>query len=256
MARRSIFGKAVILLILTGCGPVAEPNAASMHVEVRSAYDDEKVVVARAIGPLLVALGHLFRQPPTRIWLRGDCAIALGIHKSGMINSAISSGWIGSCPHLGLLLTDGALQHLPPGEMMALLAHELAHVHLGHLTRPGEPGPTPPDLALTIDETVGLTVTFIDLPSMLDGPPGRFSPADELEADRVAARLLARVGQRATCLELATLLERLARGGEPRGSWLSTHPPLDRRAREVRMLCDRGERLSCDSGRASLRLPT
>ena len=120
-------------------------------------------MLAQALSPLLIALGYPVEHTPTGIRLRGDCTIALGIVPSGTINAAIGPGWADPCVRFGLFVTKGALQTLPPGEMMALLAHELAHVHLGHLARPGEPHPIPPEaMASARGLDGGLIVAFTD----------------------------------------------------------------------------------------------
>lgn len=240
----------VLLLILNGCAAAAGPGASDTALGARPADDHEKLVLAQAISPLLTALGYPVEHTPMGLRLRGDCTIALGIVPSRTINAAISPGRTDACIHVGLFVTEGALRMLPPGEMMALLAHELAHVHLGHLARPGEPRPTPLPLTSASDSTTRLIPAFSDAELTIDGPLRRFSPADEFDADRVAARLLFRVGRGPACLELAQLLERFAGAGTPPGAWLSTHPPPAKRARHARTLCDRGGPLTRPAGEA------
>jgi predicted Zn-dependent protease len=225
---------AVLLLVLNGCGMAPRPDASSMLVTARPARDDEKLMLARAIAPLL----------GTEVWLHGDCAIALGIVASRAINAATWPGRTEPCVQFGLLVTEGALQTLPPGQMMALVAHELAHVHLGHLARPEESRPAPPESFAATDSTAGFALAFTDTEPIIDGLPRRFSPAEESGADRVAARLLFRAGHRTACLELAALLERLAGADKTPGAWLSTHPPLAQRAAQARARCDRGGSLT------------
>lgn len=241
---------AVLLLIMNGCGMAARPDASSIAVAARPARDDEKLMLARAISPLLSVLGYPGDRAPTGIRPRGDCKIALGIVVSRGINAAIWPGRTDPCVPFELLVTEGALRALPPGEVMALVAHELAHVHLGHLARPGEPRPTPRELFSTTDSTAGFVLAFTDTEPITNGSPRRFSPADESEADRLAARMLSQVGQRTACLELARLLERLAEADKTPGAWLSTHPPLAQRAAQARAQCDRGGSLTRPGGGA------
>jgi len=48
-------------------------------------------------------------------------------------DARVAPGTTGAdCQHVRVYVTGGALQALPPAELQALFAHELAHVHRGH----------------------------------------------------------------------------------------------------------------------------
>jgi len=240
----------VLLLLLSGCGLAARPDASSALPAARPARDDEKLAVGRAISPLLDTLDSSGEQAPAVVEPRGDCTVALAIFTSRTINAAIWLGRVEPCVRFGLAVTEGALQTLPPGELMALLAHELAHVRLGHVSAPGAPRHAPLGPLSARDSMSGPALAFADTTEIPAGPRRRFSPADEAEADRLAARVLFRLGQRSACLELATLLDRLAGPGQARDTWLSTHPPLAWRASQARAECDRGAPLARPGGGA------
>lgn len=249
---------AVLLLALNGCGVAARTGVPDLSAEARPAHGDEKRVLAQALSPLLRVLGAAADDGPTGTRARHDCTIALGIVASGAINAAIGPGGADPCVHFRLVVTEGAVRTLPPGEMMALLAHELAHVRLGHLVpeeprggghlvAPGERRGSPPALIPAPDPTALSFPVFTDTQPMSDGPRRRLTRADESEADRMATGMLSGVGGGVSCLDLAQLLERLAGTGAAR-AWLSTHPPLVERARRARALCDRGASLPRPGG--------
>jgi Zn-dependent protease with chaperone function len=114
----------------------------------------------------------------------------------------------------GIVLTvsSAALEQLPPLELQGMMAHELAHVVLGQLPETGGFGARP------------------------------FRPEEEAAADRMAARLLARIGDGAACSALAELFARLGRDGARRPAWPATHPSLADRAEQVRAVCEEAPR--------------
>jgi Zn-dependent protease with chaperone function len=117
-------------------------------------------------------------------------------------------------------------------EILAVLAHELGHVHGRHGLQ-----------LLFQSSAVGALATFYfgDISHLLAVAPAalvqaRYSQALELEADDFAATTLRQHGMSPGLLAdaLKTLAER--RPGAADGGYLSSHPPTDQRMRHLRQL--------------------
>jgi Zn-dependent protease with chaperone function len=233
----------VLCLAALGCA-TAQPRVAP-----RAATEEDRRLLARALGPLLYASG---------IW-RGredGCAVALGVLPVGAIN-------LGVGPHqtckFGLLVTEGALQTLPLRELQAALAHELGHVQLGHFKARKHRREAEREAQKKIDErgaTGGAVAAAIPVigPLLAVGVMGTqvaaqtvtasgfrvYDRDEELAADRFAAELLDRVlGAPDGCRAVRTLLGRLdgASGARLWSGWLSTHPRLPVRGAALEERC-------------------
>jgi Zn-dependent protease with chaperone function len=128
-----------------------------------------------------------------------------------------------------------------PDEITAVLAHEIGHVRERHAMRQALHG----SMVLML-----LSLVTGDVPSgalLLVSAPGAalqaaYSRDLEREADDVAIELLARRGIPATRLtDLLVRVEAWQASGDPRPTFLSTHPPTSQR---VRQLLRTGERES------------
>jgi Zn-dependent protease with chaperone function len=186
--------------------------------------------------PLLVTAG---------VWSgpADGCAAALAILPSPAIN-------VGVGPHpqckFALVITETALNTLPPEELQAALAHEIGHVQLGHFAsrkeRRAEEKKTREDnergAALAAIPligpilAVGVMGSQIASETAIEGKYRAYDREDELAADRFALNLLERVtGRIRACQGTMGILERLRQAGSTRifSAWLSTHPsPADR----------------------------
>jgi len=195
---------AVGAAVLGGCESAApKPPAPTPAAAPREATEDERFKVSAALAPLLRTAG---------IWRGAEdgCAVALGVLPRSSIN-------MGVAPHpscrFSLLVTEGALQRLPPEEMRAALAHELGHVELGHFgarraRRQVERG--------AMLQRGAQAAAF-----------RAYDREEERAADRWAAQLLNRLpGDGTRCRALVALLQRLEREGQRPEyfNWLSTHP--------------------------------
>lgn len=204
-------------VVLGGCESAPpKPPAATSAVAPREATDDERFKVSAALAPLLRTSG-IWRGP------EDGCAVAVGILPRSNIN-------MGVAPHpacrFSLLVTEGALQRLPPEEMRAALAHELGHVELGHFgarraRRQVERG--------AMVQRGAQAAAF-----------RAYDREEERAADRWAAQLLNRLpGDGTRCRALVALLQRLEREGQRPEyfNWLSTHPSPGARLQALAEVC-------------------
>ncbi len=197
-----------LLLTLAGC-------AASGGSVGRAATGSEAGLVARAIVPLLHELGYAVSSGLE------DCRIALIVVQTSAINASTGAGTARPCTLFALALTDGALRRLPVDMLRAILAHELGHIHLGHLeARRERRGETPAALR---PFTRG------------------FDRREEAAADAFAVELLRRLEpeHRNACVALVYVFALLAEQGEGLGRWFATHPSPDGRAETALAGCNR-----------------
>jgi predicted Zn-dependent protease len=168
------------------------------------------------------------------------------------INAAVGPGSTDPCMHFRLYVTTGAFERLSRLELRGVLAHELAHVHLGHFGSAAARHQTREALD-TLLATVGdiiSAVPGIGLPVLVavagtqlvtsvgtDIFLRKFDRDDEAAADGFAAHLLLRVDGRLSCHRLADVFDRLASERDAGPQWLAHHPAPERRAERIRTLC-------------------
>lgn len=129
-----------------------------------------------------------------------------------------------------IVVTDDIVALLADDEdaLMAVLAHELGHVHHRHLVRRLVYGAAVGAAGMALfGDASGLVAALPTL--MLDL---QYSRNAEREADRYAANLLKAGGLGAA--SLATALERLGNGKEDSPAYLSTHPATAERIARLR----------------------
>ena len=205
--------------LLAGCASAPPSPPARPAVKPREATDDDRFKISAALGPLLRTSG-VWRGP------EDGCAVGLGVLPMKNINMGVG-------PHptcrFALLVTEGALERLPPEEMRAALAHELGHVEMEHFgarraRRQAERGAG----------------------TMLARAPAElakfraYDRDEERAADRYAAELLNRLpGDGTRCRALVALLRRLQREGRrpEYENWLSTHPSPGARLEALTEVC-------------------
>lgn len=194
---------------------IDESDLAARSLEqIRSRH---RVVACR--DPVVTAILEAFAK---RAELRVPRLRALVVERPGLNAAALADGTV----VLWAELVDAVHQHrLTRDELAGVLAHELAHIELGHgrqraaselLARPFVRG-----LGFFRGGLLGRLLLGGGLDLLRKGASRRA----ELEADALAVTLLRQAGFSPD--GLARFLERLARQGarEPTwGAWLSTHP--------------------------------
>jgi Peptidase family M48 len=209
---------AAVTGLLAGCASAPPSPPARPAVKPREATEDDRFKISAALAPLLQSSGA---------WRGAEdgCAVALGVLPVKHINMGVG-------PHpncrFSLLVTEGALERLPPEEMRAALAHELGHVEMEHFgarraRRQAERG----GAMLSRDRAEAAKFRAYDRD-------------EERAADRYAADLLNRLpGDGTHCRALVALLHRLQREGRRREhyNWLSTHPSPGARLQGLKEVC-------------------
>ena len=180
MTRRRPWWWSLLLVLGAGCvmpyGPPAPPPSAA---RVRESTPAEMRRVLAGLLPLMSDLGYPVEDTGSGLRLSANCGIRLAVVTASYVQAAVLSGTQSPCTYMALLTTEGTLAGLPGGELQALLAHELAHVHLTHM-----------------DAFRALALS----PATLTGL--QFGRDQESEADRLAALMLKRVGGERACYGL------------------------------------------------------
>lgn len=168
----------------------------------------------------------------TRLRLRVPALRAMVVERAGLNAAALADGtvvlWAGLVEEV-----DGG--QIPLDELAGLLAHEIAHIELGHGRQRAVQellaGPLTGKLALLVGGPLGRTVVGKGVDLLRKGA----SRDIELEADRVAAGLLQRAGFDPGGLErfLGRLADRAPTQPEW-AAWLSTHPHMAQRRAQLR----------------------
>lgn len=194
---------------------------------VRAGTAAETRLVGQALGPLLRELGPALPWTGEGPRPESECKIGLVIIPSRVINAAASAGTRAPCRYFSLGITEGALNRLPLDMLRAILAHELGHIHLGHLqarqARQRDGAPT---------ETAGAEVVTVFSRA--------FDRRQEADADRFAVELLRKVEHRhpRACIALVYVFALLAEQDRGGARWLATHPSPDRRAETALAGCN------------------
>lgn len=208
------------LVLLSGCAaPQPKPPIVRPAMQPRAPTEDDRFKISAALAPLLRTAG-LWRGP------EDGCAVGLGILPLKSINLGVAGH--PTC-RFSLLVTEGALEQLPPEELRAALAHELGHVELEHVVarrvRRQEERSAGPMLSREPAELAKFRAYDRD---------------EERVADRYAVELLNRLpGDGTGCRALAALLRRLDRDGRRPEyyNWLSTHPSPVARLEAIKETC-------------------
>jgi predicted Zn-dependent protease len=153
--------------------------------------------------------------------------VKIGIMSDKSINAANAGGG-------EFYVTRGLLDRANDEQLLAIMAHEVAHNDLGHVAK-----------AQAVSAGVGIGAAILEqiIPQAAIITPiagtlitRAHSRSEELEADRHAVTLLKRVGSSKQALENAlTWLAQISGGGEG-GGWFATHPGTNDRIQALRQL--------------------
>ena len=178
---------------------------AKKHVDAATAQR-----LYRIVTPLLRAMEHSLKPQQ----------VSVGIVADDAINAANGGGG-------KFFVTTGLLERANDEQLRGVMAHEIAHEDLGHVTKL--------KISATGANMVLLEKLVADSPklTLIDGPmvTSSFSQSEELAADRQSVAILARAGHPKTVVIEA--LNWLAKTSPKRGGFLSTHPNLNERIKNL-----------------------
>jgi len=153
--------------------------------------------------------------------------VKVGILNDASVNAANAGGG-------EFYVTHGLLERANDEQLLAVLAHEVAHDDLGHVAK-----------AQTLEAGVGIGAAILEqiFPGTGQIAPiagslitRAYSRREELEADRHGVELLRRVGSSKEALERTLIWLKETSGGGRRGGFFSTHPGTDERITAIRRM--------------------
>jgi predicted Zn-dependent protease len=166
-------------------------------------------------------------EPLVRVADKPPAQVKIGIMSEKSINAANAGGG-------EFYVTRGLLDRADDEQLLAIMAHEVAHNDLGHVAK-----------AQAVNTGVGIGAAILEqvIPQAAIITPiagtlitRAHSRSEELEADRHAVTLLKRVGSSKQALEnTLAWLARMSGGGEG-GGWFATHPGTNERIQALRQL--------------------
>jgi Zn-dependent protease with chaperone function len=219
-------GALVAALLLTGCAlATTSPPSPARRAETAPPPSSQKSVdpahverLKKAMIPLLQVMDK--PRPPSQV--------KVGIMDDPQINAANAGNG-------EFYVTTGLLQKANDDQLLAVLAHEVAHEDLGHVAKAQALG-------------TGLGIGAVILDQIIPGA-GRVAPIagalitrkysrnEEYAADRHGVELLKRMGRSKDVMisTLTWLMDSEGSGGGG-GGFLSTHPATGDRIEELRRL--------------------
>jgi predicted Zn-dependent protease len=166
-------------------------------------------------------------EPLVRAADKPPAQVKIGIMSDKSINAANAGGG-------EFYVTRGLLDRATDEQLLAIMAHEVAHNDLGHVAK-----------AQAVNAGVGIGAAILEqvIPQAAIITPiagtlitRAHSRSEELEADRHAVTLLKRVGSSKQALEnTLAWLAQMSGGGEG-GGWFATHPGTNDRIQALRQL--------------------
>jgi Zn-dependent protease with chaperone function len=224
--RAAVGGALIAALLLTGCAlETTSPPSAARRAETPPPAASQKSVdpaqverLKKAMIPLLQVMDK--PRPPSQV--------KVGIMDDPQINAANAGNG-------EFYVTTGLLRKANDDQLLAVLAHEVAHEDLGHVAKAQALG-------------TGLGIGAVILDQIIPGA-GRVAPIagalisrkynrnEEYAADRHGVELLERMGRSKDVMinTLTWLMDSDGSGGEG-GGFFSTHPATGDRIQELRRL--------------------
>jgi Zn-dependent protease with chaperone function len=231
----------VMLVILGGCATASAP------VKARDLTPAERDSLAQVLEPLLIAAG---------LWQSsvGGCAALYSLLDADTVGVAVT-------PHapcrVKAVLTEGALARTDRASLRALLAHELAHMQLGHpearqaraeaqkqtqkevkaVSSAGSKAVSLiPGVGGLVSKGIGTARKAATAAMEMHGNP--YLPEEEQAADTMAVTLLNQT-EASSCRALRSLLEERLRvtGDTAWTLWLQEHPVSAERIEALAASC-------------------
>ena len=227
MIARAVVAGGLVAALLTGCAvgttsappPAGRTDAPSSPAPTTSKKEVDPAQVARlkkTMLPLLAAMDKP-RQPGQ---------VKVGIMDDPEINAANAGNG-------EFYVTTGLLENADDDQLLAIMAHEVAHEDLGHVAKQQALG-------------TGIGIGAVILDQIIPGA-GRVAPiagaliqrsysrSEEYEADKHGVELLKRVGRDKDVM-ISTLTWLMKTAGDGGGGFFSTHPGTGDRIEVLRKL--------------------
>lgn len=132
-------------------------------------------------------------------------------------------------------VTTGLLQKANDDQLLAVLAHEVAHEDLGHVAKAQALGTGLGIGAVILDQIIPGAGRVVPVAGALI--QSKYSRSEEYAADRHGVELLQRVGRnKDLMINTLTWLMNSSGGSDEGGGFLSTHPATDDRIEQLRRL--------------------
>jgi len=132
-------------------------------------------------------------------------------------------------------VTTGLLQKANDDQLLAVLAHEVAHEDLGHVAKAQALGTGLGIGAVILDQIIPGAGRVVPVAGALI--QSKYSRSEEYAADRHGVELLQRVGRnKDLMINTLTWLMNSSGGSDGGGGFLSTHPATDDRIEQLRRL--------------------
>lgn len=133
------------------------------------------------------------------------------------------------------LVTTGLLAKANDDQLLAVMAHEIAHQDLGHVAKAQALGTGLGIGAVILDQIIPGAGRVVPVAGALI--QSKYSRSEEYAADRHGVELLQRVGRnKDLMINTLTWLMNSSGGSDGGGGFLSTHPATDDRIEQLRRL--------------------
>ena len=218
-----------LAVLLAGCvetspapspgGPGPSPTSASRGTPTARPLDPQQAQRLNAImTPLLQKMDHPI--PPNQV--------RIAVMEDPHINAANAGGG-------EFYVTSGLLQRANDEQLAGVLAHEIGHADLGHVTRLQTIG-TGVNIATVLLEALGVPAAQLRpiAGDLLVARP--YSRDAEYAADRRGAELLQRTGRDGRRIMADTLSWLMQSEGASGGGFFATHPGTEDRIQRVRSM--------------------
>ncbi len=224
--RAAIGGLLGAAALLAGCTVTsASPPAGRTETPAPQRTSSQKTVdpaqverLKKAMIPLLQAMD----KP------RSPSQVKVGIIDDPEINAANAGNG-------EFYVTTGLLQKANDDQLLAVLAHEVAHEDLGHVAKAQALGTGLGIGAVILDQIIPGAGRVAPIAGALI--QSKYSRSEEYAADRHGVELLQRVGRnKDVMINTLTWLMNSAGGSDKGGVFLSTHPATGDRIEELRRL--------------------
>ena len=231
MSARAVGGGALVAAILLGgcaletasTGPTSSPESTRPAPTGTPPATSQKTVdpaqVARLKNVMIPLLQAMDKPKPSS-------QVKVGIIDEPSINAANAGNG-------EFYVTTGLLQKANDDQLLAIMAHEVAHDDLGHVAKAQALGAGIGIGSVILDQIIPGAGRVVPVAGALI--QRKYSRTEEYEADRHGVELLKRVGRNKDVM-IATLTWLMNTEGDGGGGFFSTHPETGDRIEVLRRL--------------------